>query len=232
MTKRHLKIQSSENDLIEVNTDHDSYQGKRVILCTGIYNVPKKLQVLKGYKGPNIHYKLENPRAFKGKRCVIVGGGEHAFDTAIQLGNMAEKITVLVKREYAKAKMKTVELAEKLGSEILYNTEVIRLLGRKTGRFERIQISNSLTGEKRVLEADELFIAIGFERIKNFLKDNGFIVQRDGSIKVDENLQTNIEGIFAAGDVTGEIRLIATACAEGIAAAVHAFENIKKPYWL
>jgi glycine/D-amino acid oxidase-like deaminating enzyme len=44
-----LKIRRSETDFIEVNTDHDSYQGKRVILCTGIYNVPKKLEVLKGY---------------------------------------------------------------------------------------------------------------------------------------------------------------------------------------
>jgi thioredoxin reductase (NADPH) len=202
-----LKIQRSQNYLIEVNTDHGSYQGKRVILFIGIYNVPIKLEVLKGCKGPNIHYKLENPTAFKGKRCIIVGGLDYAFDTAIQLGNIAEKITVIIKREYAKAKMKTAELAEKSGSEIFYNTEIIRLLGRKTGRFERIQISNSLTCEKRVLEADEPFIAIGFERIKDFLEDNGFIVLKDCSIKVDENLQTNIEGIFAVGDLTGEIRL-------------------------
>jgi thioredoxin reductase (NADPH) len=57
-------------------------------------------------------------------------------------------------------------------------------------------------------------------------------LRKDGSLKVDRNLQTNIRGVFAAGDVTGEVRLIATSCAEGITAAVHAFETIKKPYWL
>ena len=51
-------------------------------------------------------------------------------------------------------------------------------------------------------------------------------------MEVDENLQTNINGVSAAGDVTGEVRLIATACAEEIIAAVHAFEEIKQPYWL
>lgn len=56
------------------------------------------------------------------------------------------------------------------------------------------------------------------------------MVQKDRSIKVDKYVQTNMEGVFATGNVTGEIRLIATACAEGISAAVHAFKNIKKPY--
>jgi thioredoxin reductase len=227
-----LRIRRKVDDIIEVTTNHDSYQGRRVIICTGIYNVPKKLDVLKDYTGPNIHYKLENPRAFKDKKCVIVGGGDHAFDTAVQLGDLPEKITVILKREYAKAKKVTVELAKKLGVEILYDTEIIRLLKGKSGIFERVQVINSRTNEKRVIVADDLFVAIGFEPIKDFLTNNGFLVQKDGSIKVDERLQTNVEGIFAAGDVTGEIRLIATACAEGISVAVHAFENIKKPYWL
>lgn len=83
-----------------------------------------------------------------------------------------------------------------------------------------------------MLNVDELFMAIGFEPIKKFLQMNGFQVQKDGSIKVDRKLQTNLPGVFAAGDVTGEVRLIATACAEGIVAAVHAFEEIKQPYWI
>jgi thioredoxin reductase (NADPH) len=232
MDEETLQIQRRENNFIEVNTTHDTYQGKRVILCTGLYNVPKKLEVLKDYTGPNIHHKVENPRAFKGKRFVIVGGGDHAFDTAVQLNEIAKDVTVLVKREYAKAKEKTVKLAENLGTQILYNIEITRILKGKSGKLERILITNSRTGEKKVIDANELFIAIGFEPIKDFLKNNGFKMQRDSSVAVDKNLQTNINGVFAAGDVTGEVRIIATACAEGIVAAIHAFEEIKKPYWL
>lgn len=227
-----LKIQRKENNSIVVNTSHNSYRGKKVILCMGIYNIPKKIDVLNDYVGSNVHYKVENPRAFKEKGLVIVGAGDHAFDTAIQLSEIAKTVTVIGKREYAKAKEKTVNLAKNLGIQILYNTEIIKLLKGKFGKFERIQIENSKTGEKRVIKADELFIAIGFEPIKQFLNVNGFKTLKDGSVEVDDNLQTGINGVFAAGDVTGEVRLIATACAEGIIAAVHAFEEIKQPYWL
>lgn len=227
-----IRIQRGEDNMIDVHTVQDTYKGKRAILSTGIYNVPKKLRVLENYTGSNVHFKVEHPRAFKDKNVVIVGGGDHAFDTAVQLSEIADKVIVLVKNECAKAKEKTVILAVEAGVQVLYNTEIVRVLKGKTGFFERIQIASIKTGDKKVLKADSLFIAIGFETIKQFLENNGFELRRDGSVKVDRNLQTNIKGVFAAGDITGEIRLIATACAEGIIAAVQAFEEIKKPYWL
>jgi thioredoxin reductase (NADPH) len=227
-----VKIRRREKGFIEIESSQAIYQGKKVIICTGIYNVAKKLEVLKNYSGLNVHYKVENPRVFKGKNFVIVGGGDHAFDTAVQLSDIAAKVTLLVNREYAKAKEKTVKMADDLGTVVLYNTEMIRILKNSSGIFERIQIHNNETDKKKVIKADELFIAIGFEPIKRFLKTNGFRVKKDGSIDVDTNLETNLKGVFAAGDVTGEVRLIATACAEGIVAAIHAFEEIKKPYWL
>ena len=227
-----LEIERREDDLIEVRTVQDTYQGKRVILCTGIYNVPRKLEVLRGYKGSNVHYRLENPRTFKDKGVAIVGGGDHAFDTAVQLSDYAKSTTILVKNRYAKAKENTVRFAESLGVKVFYDTEIEKVLKDKKGEIARIQIANLETGEKTTSDVDELFVAIGFEPIKHFLEKNGFRLVEDGSVRVDRNLQTNIKGVFAAGDVTGEVRLIATACAEGIIAAVHAFEAIKKPYWL
>jgi thioredoxin reductase (NADPH) len=92
-----LKIVSKEKDLLEVRTVEDRYQAKRVILCTGIYDIPRKLEILEDYAGPNIHYEVENPRIFKKKRLLIVGGGDHAFDTALQLKDTAESIAIVVK---------------------------------------------------------------------------------------------------------------------------------------
>ncbi|MEW6378416.1 MAG: NAD(P)/FAD-dependent oxidoreductase [bacterium] len=227
-----LKIDKKDENLIEVKTTQDVYQAKRVIVCTGTYNVPKKLDVLKSYTGPNVHYRVEVPARFRGKQVVIVGGGDHAFDTAIQLSDTAGSTTVLVKEKYAKAKEHTVKLAESAGIKVLYNTTPVKIFKNRSGLLQSILVTNLETGETENIRAEELFVAIGFEPIKRFLESNGFIVQEDGSIKVGRDLQTNIKGIFAAGDITGEIRLIATACAEGITAAVHAFEEIKKPYWL
>ncbi len=226
-----LEIESIRGDFIEVKTAQGIYRGKRVILCTGIYNVAKKLETLKDYTDSNVHYKVENPRAFKDKRVVIVGGGDHAFDTAVQLNDIAKNTTIIVKQEYAKAKENTVKLAENLGVQALYNTEIVRIFKDKTGKF-RVQTVNNVTGKKRVVTAEKLFIAIGFKPIKKFLENNGFKLQKDASVKVDRHLQTNIQGVFAAGDVTGEVRLIISACCEGTIAAIHAFEEIKKPYWL
>ena len=228
-----LKIKKRDDGLIEVKTVQDTYQGKRVILCTGIYDVPRKLEILKGYTGPDVHYKLADPEAFKDKKIVIVGGGDHAFDTAIQLSDIAKSTTILVKDKYAKAKENTVKLAETLGIKVYYNTKPLKIFMDKAGILEKIQIADLETEKKETIRVEKLFVAIGFEPIKSFLVNNGFKLQRkDSSIKVDRTLQTNIKGVFAAGDVTGEVRLIATACAEAIVAAVHAFEEIKKPYWL
>ena len=227
-----LKIERGENDLIEVKTVQNTYQAKRVILCTGIYDVPRKPKILKNYTGPNIRYKVKSPAIFKGKKVVILGGGDHAFDTAIQLKDATKSITLLVRNKYAKAKESTVKLAENSKVQVFYNVEIAKIFKNRYGSLNRIQIANQETGERKTIDVDELFVAIGFEPIKRFLKNNGFKLRRGGSVSVDRKLQTNIKGVFAAGDVTGEVRLIATACSEGIIAAVHAFETIKKPYWL
>jgi len=161
-----------------------------------------------------------------------VGGGDHAFDTAIQLSEVAEAVTILVKDKYARAKEHTVRLVESAGGNVLYNTIPVKIFKDKSGLLERIQVTDLETDEIKNIEAEELFVAIGFEPIKSFLEKSGFRLREDGSIEIDKNFQTNIKGVFAAGDVIGEIRLIATACAGGINAAVHAFEEIKKPYWL
>jgi thioredoxin reductase (NADPH) len=227
-----LKIDRKEDALLEVRTPNDVYQSRRVILCTGIYNVPKKLPLLDGYTGPNLHYGIKDPQEYARRKVVIVGGGDHAFDIAIQLSKISDKVTVLVIEKYAKAKESSVRLAEASGVNVCYDTEIINFFKDRSGVFHRIQIIDHKTEEKTVLDVDELFVAIGFETVKTFLENNGFQLRGDGSLVVDDNSQTSIEGVFAAGDIAGEIRLIATACSGGIVTAIHAFEEIQKPYWL
>jgi thioredoxin reductase len=227
-----LRIERTKGSILEVKTTQDTYQARRVILCTGIFNLPRKLEVLKDAPSPNVHYAVKNPEAFRKKRTVIVGGGDHAFDTAIQLKDVTDDITIVVKDKYAKAKKSTVKTAEKLGIKIFYSTQISGVTKDKSGAIRKVETVNAETQEKDSFEADELFVSIGFEPVKMFLERNGFELRKDGSLKVDRNLQTNVKGVFAAGDITGEVRLLATACAEGIVAAIRAFETIKKPYWL
>ncbi len=227
-----LRIERKEDGLLGVKTVNDVYQGRRVILCTGIYNVPRKLPILEGYTGSNLHYETKDLQNYVRKKVVIVGGGDHAFDTAIQLNKISERVTVLVMEKYAKAKENSVQLAGSSGVDIFYETEIVNFFKNRAGILESVQTVDHRTGKKAILEADDIFVAIGFEPVKTFLENSGFQLKGDGSVMVDENLQTSVEGVFAAGDITGEIRLIATACSGGIVAAIHAFEEIRKPYWL
>lgn len=227
-----LTIEKKDEDLMEVKTMQGVYMSRRVILCTGIYNMPKKLEVLRDYSGPNVHYKIENLAESKGKSVVVVGGGDHAFDTAVQLSDVAKNVTIIIKDKYAQAKENTIKLAEEQKVQVIYNTEVVKILKDATNMLNGLLLSNKETDEKKSIEADKLFIAIGFEPVRRFLENSGFELLKDGSVKVDEHLQTNVKGIFAAGDITGEVRIIAVACAKGIIAAIHAFEQIKQPYWL
>jgi thioredoxin reductase (NADPH) len=227
-----LRIDRKEDNLLEVTTVQGVYQGRRIILCTGIYNLPKKLEILKDYVGPNVHYKVDDPKAFKNKHLIIVGGGDHAFDTAVQMSDQAKSVTILERHEYAKAKASTVQLAESRGVTIRYNTELSKVFKTQTGRFRNVQITNRTTDAVKTVDADELFIAIGFEPVKTFLQRNDFQLRSTGSVRVDKDLQTNVKGVFAAGDITGEPRLIATACAEGIIAAISTHEAIQQPYWI
>jgi len=227
-----LKVEKKAGNVLEVRTTQDTYQARRVILCTGIFNLPRKLEILKDATSPNVHYVMKSPETFRKKRMVIVGGGDNAFDTAVQLKDVTDNIIILVRDRYAKAKENIVKTAERLGIKIFFSTQISGVTKDKSGAIMKIETVNPETQEKNAFEPDELFVSIGFEPVKLFLERNGFELKKDGSLKVDRNLQTNVKGVYAAGDITGEVRLLATACAEGIVAAVHAFETIKKPYWL
>lgn len=227
-----LNVEKVGEDLFTVKTVKDEYSAKRVILSTGIVNTPRKLELLKDYSGPNIHYKIEHPEEFRDKSLVIVGGGDNAFDIAVQVCSITRSTTILVREKYAKAMAHTVKAAEELGVKVLYNTELREVFEDQFGRIERIKVKELSTEKEKVIDVQEILVAIGFVPVKEFLRNNGFKPVKDGSVRVNKNLETNIKGVFAAGDVTGEVRVIAKACADGITAAVHTFETIKKPYWL
>jgi len=99
-----LKINKIDDNLLEVKTNNGLYKSKRVIICTGMLNIPRKLPILENYKGKGIYYKIENLNEFKGKKVTVIGGGDNAFDSAIQIKEIASNVNILIKHAYAKAK--------------------------------------------------------------------------------------------------------------------------------
>jgi ferredoxin/flavodoxin---NADP+ reductase len=211
-----------------ISTHNRVYEGKRVILCTGLHNIPRHLDCLKDYNGDNLHYFVKEPRLFKGKDVLVIGGGDTAFDRANMLAKVAGSCTIIVKEAYTKAKVSSVELAKKNGIKVLFNTELVRL-----DKNQRTALcANRRTKRQFFLKADQVIVSVGFVTSLDILSKLGLKKDKSGMIKVNERQETSIPGVFAAGDLVGDVKLIAVACAEGIMAAIHTFETIKKPYWL
>lgn len=159
---------------------------------------------------------------FRHKPIAVVGGGDSAVEEATFLTRFGSKVSLLVRREELRASKIMQERAfndPKL--EILWNTAVDSING--TQGLEGLTVVDTVTGEKRELEAQGLFIAIGHDPRSELVKgqvdldDEGYVLVQNGSTA------TNIEGVFAAGDLVDHTyRQAITAAGSGCAAALDA----------
>ena len=159
---------------------------------------------------------------FRNKPLVVVGGGDSACEEATFLTKFASKVYLLVRRDELRASKVMQERAktnEKI--DILWNTELVEALG--DGILSQVKVVNNKTNETTLLDANGLFYAIGHKPNTDFLKgqvaldDTGYIVTEKGSTK------TNVDGVFACGDVQDKTyRQAITAAGSGCMAAMEA----------
>jgi ferredoxin/flavodoxin---NADP+ reductase len=216
-----------KSEIKKITTKNEIYKTKKVILCTGLHNIPRQPEYLKDYQGKNVKYYVKNPAKFKDKNIIIIGGGDTAFDRANMLSKYTKSITILVREKTTKAQEQSVKIAKEHGIEIMYETELLTINQDLTG-------AELIYREKKIFHIpfDYIIVSIGYISSLDVLVNAGLKKDQHGMIKVDLNMETSIEGVFAAGDLVGDVKLISVACAEGIIAAVKTFNEIKKPYWL
>jgi len=207
-----------------VITRRGKYKGRRVILATGLHNIPRQHPALKDYEGSNVTHYVKDPTMFRNKNVLVIGGGDTAFDRANMISKYAKSTTIIIRENMTKAKQKSQQIAEKNNIKILFNTDLARLHKKKAILQTK--------GKKIEVPCDSVVVSIGFVSSLDVLSKIGFRKTRNHHIKVNEHMETSIPGVFAAGDLASDVKLIATACANGIIAAVSTFESIKSPYWL
>ncbi len=222
---------SFENEKKIVTTNKRRYAAKSIIICIGFSEgIPRKL----GIKGEEeffkkgVEYKVKYPERFSGKRVIVVGGGNVAVENALNIEPFATKVILVHRRnelraeEFYKKKLKTSRV------EIKWNTELKEIKGDK--KVEKVLLYNNKTGKEEEVEVDEIIINIGVKVSLDFLKKAG-LKTKDNYIKVNLAQETNIAGVFAAGDITGRAKQLATACGDAVMAALNAYKYVKKPYW-
>jgi len=211
-----------------VSTVKEEYQAKTVIIAAG--STPKQA----GFKGEaeffgkGISYCATCDGFFyKGKDVFVVGSGESAAQEAEYLSRIASNVTILARKGKLSCS-KSAENKIKANEKIIvkYNTVIDSVSGDK--RVDRIVLKNNINGEKTVIDKDVpgIFVFVGYKpQIELF---SGIItLDEDGFIQTDDNMKTNIDGVYAVGDIRKKkLRQLVTAASDGAIAAVSADEYI------
>lgn len=211
--------------LKRVITSRGSYLCRKVIMACGLLHYPRRLAVLDALDSKNVHYKIPKIGDYEGGRVAVVGGGDSAFDAALMVLGRGGRVDVICREETPIGKPDSLAQIRELGGRVHASTEIVR--AEITGE----QIAATLSSGER-LNCALAIVQIGFLSAKDTFHRLGVRLNEDGSIAIDPYFETSRQGIFAVGDVHGDIKLIAVAWAEGIQAAIHAFKEITSPYWL
>ncbi|MDD6286961.1 thioredoxin-disulfide reductase [Acidaminococcus fermentans] len=206
-----------------VETSEGTFLGRTVILATGAH--PRKLGIPQEEALVNrgvAYCATCDGNFYKEKVVVVNGGGNTAVGDALYLAKLASKVYLVHRRDTLRATPIYLQRLKDAGVEIIWNSVVSGLQADK--KLTGVELTDVKTGEKRVLPADGLFVAIG-QLPESSLAAGQVATDKAGYILAGEDTKTSVPGVFAVGDVrTKAVRQIITAAADG-AVAVHYAEE-------
>ncbi|MFJ7832160.1 NAD(P)/FAD-dependent oxidoreductase [Peribacillus sp. NPDC097284] len=202
----------------KITTNRDVHYSKSIIITAGNGAFqPRKLDLgdSVSFESSNLHYYVDDMNKFKGRKVAILGGGDSAVDWALMLEPIAKKVTLIHRRDRFRAHEHSVE--QLMNSSIEVKTPYIpsRLIGTK--RISQIVLEHSKILQTEVVDIDDLIVNYGFVSSLGPIKKWGLNIEKN-AIVVNSKQETNIPGIYAAGDICtyeGKVKLIASGFGEG-----------------
>lgn len=225
---------SLEEDIKVIKTKKEEIQSRAVIFATGAS--PRKLG-FKGeeeFTGRGVAYCATcDGEFFQGLDVFVIGGGYAAAEEALFLTKFAKKVSVVVRKsEFGCAKTIADKVKAHPKIEVLFNTELEEVGGDGVLQFAKFK--NNQSGEVFEYKASEedgtfgVFVFIGYKPQTALLKDK-VELNEQGYVVTDENMQTNLPGVYAAGDLRPKLlRQVVTAVSDGAIAATHAEKYIEE----
>jgi thioredoxin reductase (NADPH) len=225
---------SRRDDVIVLNTARGELLSRTVVITAGKGALNPRVLECPGWdehfdEAAGIHTHVRQPEDFRGKRVLLVGGGDSAVDWALGLEGVAESVAIIHRRDQFRAHRATTEEMRRLAAAgrltILTPWEVDSIHG-DNGCVSSVTVFHNETKEKATLEVDAIVALLGFKPDLGPIGEWGLDLDRH-AIKVSSLMETNLEGVWAAGDVVkypGKLELIATGYAEAAIAvnnAVH-----------
>ena len=221
-----IKEVQLEGEIKVLKSEKAEYQAKNVIIATGAHSRPIGCKGEREYIGKGVSYCATcDANFFEDFEVYVVGGGDSAVEEALYLSKFARKVTIIHRRDELRAAKSIQEKAfANPKVEFFWDSVVEELYGEDI--LQGMTVKNVKTGEVRNVDADEddgMFGLFGFiGTVPNSELFKGIVdMDERGYIKADEDMHTNIKGVYAAGDVRiKSLRQVVTAAADGAIAAV------------
>jgi thioredoxin reductase (NADPH) len=220
------ELEKQADGVFKLTTDKEVHYSRAVIITAGAGAFqPRKLELDNAaqFENANLHYFVDNMEQFRGQKVAVLGGGDSAVDWALMLEPIAEKVSLIHRRDKFRAHEHSVETLEKSSVELKTPFVPTEVIGDE--KITQIVLEEVKGERKEVLDIDALIVNYGFVSSLGPIKEWGLDIEKN-SIVVNSKMETNIPGIYAAGDICtfeGKIKLIAT----GFGEATTAISNAK-----
>jgi thioredoxin reductase (NADPH) len=193
------------------------HRTKTVLITAGIgYFAPRKLTdaALARFEGHGLHYVLPGLEPFRGRRVLLLGGGDSAVDWALHLEPLAPELTLIHRRYQFRAHEDSVRKLHSSRCSVVPFHELRTIEG--DGRVQRAVIYDNRDQKDTVLEVDDVVVNFGFVANLGPIKTWGLTI-KGNSLEVSQKMETNLPGVFGSGDLVsypGKLKLIATGFGE------------------
>jgi len=223
-----IKVEK-KGDAYAVKTSSGEYEGKAILFATGTFHRGLSAPGIKEFKNKGVSYcALCDGGFYKGKIVCVVGGGDSAAKEAIFLAEHASKVYIIVRKDILRAEprnQKSIDGNKKI--EILFGTEIAEVLADASGKKVGKLLIKGGKFDGKEIEMDGVFLAIGHVAQTDLAKDLGVELNEKSEIKINRHSETNLPGVYAAGDCTDmEFKQAITGSAEGVTAAYFAFKYV------
>ena len=223
-----IKSVELDGDIKILKTSSEDIYTKSVVIATGAEYKTIGVPGEDLLRGRGVSYCAVCDGAFfKERELYVIGGGDSAVEESVFLTKYASKVTIVHRRDELRAQKILQDRAFKNDKiDFIWDTELQSING--DSRVESITLKDKKTGEEYTKDADGVFIYIGMLPLTSPFKDLG-ILNENGYIETNEEMETKIPGIFAAGDVREKsLRQIVTATGDGSLAAQNAQNYLEK----
>ena len=218
-------IRTDDEYRFTVKTSKDEYQTKSIILATGSSHRHLEAKGEEEFKGKGVSYCATcDGFFFQGRDIVMVGGGNSALQEALYLNNLGANVTVIHRRDEFRAQKHLQNQIKEAGIKTIMNATVEEIKGEML--VESVMLKNTQTGELTELPINGIFISVGYIPHIELASQLGVELDESGHIITDKNQKTNIDYVYAIGDVCVGLKQWVVACGEGAVAATSAFEDI------